>query len=482
MRVTLWGLASFLAGANGACTHLSSAFGSAFHYPDSDNFTIWDAKQQEVRPACRVEPSSAAEVAHVLEVLVDTWCHFAVKGGGHSRSPDDSNSVAGVTVDLDRINGIEIAGDGMRARVGGGATTIQVYRALEARNMSFVGGRVNTVGVGGFTLGGGTSPFSNKYGWALDNVYEYEVVLANSTITTASETHNPDLYWALRGGSNNFGIVTTFTVRTFAQGPVFTGQLTFGPNQTEAALDGVYELFTDPDLSTDVNMGYDLYYTYSQAQDGFVMLGTERYAQPVSDPPVFRAIDQIPPASRSVNIDTMANLIDNPSPLGTTRHLFRTLSVLPSRELLTQCLAIFREEVDAIKTVAGLAPNFITYPLQANAIAAMKQRGGNALGVEDQEGPLFLILISTAWSDAAGDAAVTAMTVNVVDRIKAAAEALGADHPYLYVNYAMDGQADEVFAGYGEANVQRLKAIQRSVDPTGVFTSRGLWRGFMKLI
>lgn len=72
----------------------------------------------------------------------------------------------------------------------------------------------------------------------------------------------------------------------------------------------------------------------------------------------------------------------------TPSHLFRTVSVLPSRELLTQCLSIFKEEVEAIKTVEGLAPNFITYPLQKNAIDAMKQRGGNALGI-DQDGPLF---------------------------------------------------------------------------------------------
>jgi hypothetical protein len=98
-----------------------------------------------------------------------------VKGGGHSRNPGDSNSVGGVTVDLNRLSGVEILQGDTRARVGGGATTVKVYEALESQNLSFVGGRVGSVGMGGFTLGGGTSPFSNKYGWSLDNVYEYEV-------------------------------------------------------------------------------------------------------------------------------------------------------------------------------------------------------------------------------------------------------------------------------------------------------------------
>ena len=70
---------------------------------------------------------------------------------------------------------MDIADDGNSARVGGGATSAQTFGALEPRNLSFVGGRVGQVGVGGFTLGGGTYPFANKYGWALDNVYEYEV-------------------------------------------------------------------------------------------------------------------------------------------------------------------------------------------------------------------------------------------------------------------------------------------------------------------
>lgn len=98
-----------------------------------------------------------------------------MKGGGHSRNPGDSNSVDGVTVDLNRLREVEILREGNQARVGGGATSIQIYQVLESQNLSFVGGRVGSVGMGGFTLGGGTSPFSNKYGWSLDNVYEYEV-------------------------------------------------------------------------------------------------------------------------------------------------------------------------------------------------------------------------------------------------------------------------------------------------------------------
>lgn len=111
-----------------------------------------------------------------------------MKGGGHSRNAGDSNSVGGVTIDLNRLNDVDIREDNTRARVGGGATVSEVYKALESRNLSFIGGRVGSVGMGGFTLGGGTSPLSNRYGWSLDNVYEYEV---RNTFDRSSTLSNP---------------------------------------------------------------------------------------------------------------------------------------------------------------------------------------------------------------------------------------------------------------------------------------------------
>ncbi|KAJ5972724.1 FAD linked oxidase N-terminal [Penicillium vulpinum] len=466
-----------------ACAQLSTVFGSALHYPDSDNFTIWDAKQQEVHPSCRIEPSSASDVANVLNVLVDHWCYFSVKGGGHSRNAGDSNSVGGVTVDLDLLRDVEVLDNGTKARVGGGATSIQVYHALESRNLSYVGGRVGSVGMGGFTLGGGTSPFSNKYGWALDNVFEYEVVLANSTITTASETHNQDLYFALRGGGNNFAIVTAFTIRTFPQGPVFTRQTSYSPNQTEQVLDKVYDLFTDKNLTGDVEMGYDLYYSYDSGSEDFTLMGTQRYGKAIHNPPVFHEIDQIPTLSRTTIIGSMSSVSNGSIPMGTTRNLFATLTVSPSRSLFSRALQIFRQEVEAIKSVPGIRTNFICYPMQRNAIAAMKQRGGNALGIDlERDEPLFIILLSTAWSDASDDAAVNRMTTDTIRRIKLAAQNMGVANRYMYINYASAEQASEVFSGYGTDNFQRLKDIQKSVDPRGIFTSQGLWRGFVKLL
>lgn len=95
---------------------------------------------------------------------------------------------------------------------------------------------------------------------------------------------------------------------------------------------------------------------------------------------------------------------------------------------------------------------------------------------------LPVILVSTAWTNASDDTAVWDMTRNVIDRVKATASSLGILNKFIYMDYGWAGQAEEVFAAYGKENEARLKTIQKSVDPEGVFTRRGLWRGFMKLL
>lgn len=100
---------------------------------------------------------------------------------------------------------------------------------------------------------------------------------------------------------------------------MFNARTTYNDSQTEEVLDKVYDLFVDPELSSDADMGFDLYYTYLQASDSFTLSGTQRYAKPIANPPVFEAIDEIAALSWSATIDTMANLVANPQPLGTTR-------------------------------------------------------------------------------------------------------------------------------------------------------------------
>lgn len=126
-----------------------------FYQTEAKKFQLWDAKQTELEPACYVEPSDAAEVALIVEVLVREGCRFAVKSGGHSRDAGQSNVRGGVAIDLGaRLNNVELSADKTSAKLGAGASWLGVYRKLEQHDLMVVGGRDSDVGVGGYTLGG----------------------------------------------------------------------------------------------------------------------------------------------------------------------------------------------------------------------------------------------------------------------------------------------------------------------------------------
>ncbi|KAH7160434.1 hypothetical protein B0J13DRAFT_617198 [Dactylonectria estremocensis] len=455
-----------------ACEILASEFPGRLHYDDSDsNFTIWDQKQLETVYVCRVEPASADEVSNVLRVLVDNWCRFAVKCGGHSRFPDDAVTVGGVTIDLGLINNTAVSEDRTTARIGGGSLTRHVFAALDPYGLAYVGGRVGQVGIGGFTLGSGTSVLAAKYGWALD-----QVVLPNATIVTASDCSHPDLYYALRGGGNNYGIVTSFNVSVFSQSPVYAGSRTFPDAQTGRFLEEAEKVFLIQDCE-DTNIGLEYRYAYS-AQNGWTMSSTQRYAEPVMNPQVFDALNCIPALGNLTGgINSLANSTRFSGPLGVTRNLFTTLTHYPSVELGKKGLEILKSKVEGAN-LTSLNPQLITYSIPAATMEMSKARGGNALGLE-VEGHLVINLLSLSWTTSALDNAAYALADDFIEDFRAAAESLNAFHPFVYINYANKGQ--DVFAGYGKGNQQRLVNIQQAIDPRGVFTPTGLWTGFFKV-
>ena len=159
-----------------------------------------------------------------------------------------------------------------------------------------------------------------------------------------------------------------------------------------------------------------------------------------------------------------------------------------------RAIALLKEEMQLLGNSTGIFSTLITYSIPTTAIERMKSRGGNALGI-DVEGHLIgkrpkrhnkpcsnqilVNLLSVTWPSNIDDRAAHALVTRFMDGFKAAAKELDVLHPFVYMNYA--NKEDDVFTGYGEDNKQRLIAIQRDIDPYGIFTSSGLWRGFFKL-
>lgn len=166
-------------------------------------------------PYCVILPRNASEVSASLQIIGSYSVQFAVRSGGHSPNPGWSSIGAqGLLLDLQRMNGVQLSADGTFASVGPGARWGDVYAALDAAGAVVAGGRVTTIGVGGLVLGGGLSHLSNQFGLVADSARCFEVSLANGSVVDASATSNADLFWALKGGGSNFGIVTRYDLYT----------------------------------------------------------------------------------------------------------------------------------------------------------------------------------------------------------------------------------------------------------------------------
>lgn len=166
----------------------------------------------EARPYAIVRCASAKDVQAVVEHAAVTDRDLAVRGGGHS-VPGFGTADGAIVADLSPMTRIEVDPGTRTATVGGGATWGMVNDATTAHGLATTGGIVASTGAGGLTLGGGIGYLTRKHGLSCDNLVSAEVVLADGSIVTASEAEHPDLFWALRGGGGNFGVVTEFTFR-----------------------------------------------------------------------------------------------------------------------------------------------------------------------------------------------------------------------------------------------------------------------------
>ncbi|KAJ8122543.1 hypothetical protein O1611_g9811 [Lasiodiplodia mahajangana] len=207
-------------------TDIDVAYPLSLDYIDEQN-KYWSTSCIALKPSCILFPTSAAEVSVIIQTLNQGDESFAIKSGGHNPNNYFSSVDGGPLISTAKLDEAILDSNTGVLRMGPGNRLDDIAAKLQGSGWTFVGGRIGNTGTGGLILGGGLSYMSAQYGWAASSALEYEVVLANGTIVTASQTENADLAKALKGGGNNFGIVTTYTLQTYRQGNIWGGNVLF---------------------------------------------------------------------------------------------------------------------------------------------------------------------------------------------------------------------------------------------------------------
>ena len=421
---------------------------------------IWNGMIDK-RPALIVRCAGADDVATAVRFGGENGLELAVRGGGHGVAGhavcDD-----GIVIDLSEMKGIEVDADGRTVRAEGGCTLGDLDRETQRHGLATPLGVVTETGIAGLTLSGGMGWLRRKHGLSCDNLISAEVVTADGSVLTASETENEDLFWAIRGGGGNFGVVTSFEYRLHPVGPeVFFCFVLYPVERAKEVLQSCegYLREAPDDVGPLGVLG-----RVPEAEEFPAESHGEPYVALLAlhpgDPgegeralaPLRELGDPIGDLSGPMAYTEAQSVLDEDYPDG-WRYYWKSVNVT----------AISDAAIERLVECAAAAPSAhstIDVWFQGGAMAAVGERD-TAFANRDQP---YLLGIEGNWEDEASSDANVAWVRQTVDEMSA----FSAGGTYLNFPGFLEDNGQTVQEGYG-ANYDRLVEVKNKYDPGNLF-------------
>ncbi|KAH6705264.1 hypothetical protein BKA61DRAFT_492963, partial [Leptodontidium sp. MPI-SDFR-AT-0119] len=426
-------------------------------------------------PACVYTPSTTAMVTAGIQLLAARDVPFAIRGGGFMPVSNAANiGPEGILFSNTNMTSLNITADNSVVTVGAGIKFGRLYDFLAPLKVIVNGVRLGDVGVVGFHLGGGIGFFSYEHGVAPTTVESFECVLGNGTAVTASNSSNPDLFWALRGGGNNFCYVTSLSLYTIPSESIALGNIAYGSGAKEAYINGMTEFAlnagSDPKTSCEGQSRWNPSRSADVTYHSFLFNSDNNPSAPGL---VNLTAPVLPPISGNVTTDTSMSdwyKLFQGFPDFDNRKRFLFYSIPASTEAFTIATDTYYKVIQeaGLADVRGFFTALSVMPITSNIIAASTGNGGNPLGLNASSVPALWLVESPSWKDGESDILVDSTHEKANAEIKANLEAAGHSMlPFVYLSDAAKGQP--VFEGYGTESWDRLKAIRDVYDPAEVF-------------
>ncbi|KAL8907981.1 MAG: hypothetical protein Q9171_005643 [Xanthocarpia ochracea] len=463
------------AATHNCCQVVDSKIPGRIYYPGSTTYissiaSYFGDSERELSPTCIFRPTTTLETQDFVHLVTSGRCknnQFAVRGGGHTFWSGAANIQPGITVDMRVMNILQLSADQKIVGIGGGALWDQIYPQLVPYNLTVMGGRIPGIGVGGFATGGGITFASREHGFSCDNIVGYEIVLGNGKVTYASASSNPDLWLALKGGSNNFGIITRFDIGTISQGKMSYNLVNY--NYTDASLQAHANAFSDfmkpQNFDKSAMMGMFLNY-YGGGQ--MSLSDALWYIQPVQKPAVYNPFFDIPSSNVSVSqLDTVDKVVDKFGeviPTHVDRGFQLTFSFRnPDSATYFQLFKIYETAMTRLASVEGI---FVEFLIQPHPVT----NGTNLFGLQAGKTDDVMVDMTSAYTHKADDALVRQVLEELVNQQKQLLKKSDYLIDYLYLNYADISQP--VLQSWGESNIDKLRAASKKYDHKGVFQTQ----------